>query len=149
VRSTLKRSTALIFLIAAAVLAAPAAAEAKTVKGTVLSLDRHHHKTRVILPGHNVRSFHYKGRLGRKVHVGSRISANLRGRTLRHVRSAGRSRVLKFYGRVVRNGRRGLVLRLGDGQRLTLGGKRRTHHRASVVKAAGSPVSISIQGLQP
>ncbi len=144
----MKRSIALCVAAAAAFLAVPAVADAKPVHGTVLSLDRHHHKARLILAGHNVRKYRIQGGLGRKVRVGSVVSANLHGHTLRHVRSVGHSRVLKFYGRVVKSGRRGLVLRLGDGERLTLGGKKHGHARA-VSAASSSPIPITISGLQP
>jgi hypothetical protein len=132
-----KRHIALGLMAAATVLALPSAAEAKPVRGTVLSLDRRHHTARVILPGHDVRRFHCAGKLSRKIRAGSRISADLRGHELRRVRASGRARVLKFYGRVVRKGRRLPVLRLGDGARLALG------------DTGAAPISISIQGLEP
>lgn len=145
----MKRSTVLSFAVVAAALAVPGTALAKPIHATVLNLDRHHHKTRLILPGHNVKSFHVAGRIGRKVKVGSHVSADARGKTLRHVRVDGRAKVLKFYGRVVSSGTHGLVLRLGDGKKIKLGGKSHRFGKAAA-DAGGSPsISITIDGLQP
>jgi hypothetical protein len=136
---------AIAAVVVLAVLAVPAVAGAKPFRASVLRLDRAHHKVRVVTPGHAVRSYRYAGKAGRKVKAGSRIAADLRGGKLRRVRAVGRTRVLRFYGRVVSDNRKGLVLRLGDGKRITLGGSK-GHARAA---AAGHPISISIEGLQP
>ena len=134
--------------MAAGALAVPASAGAKPLQASVLRLDRKHHTVRVVTANHAVRSFRYSGKLGKRVRAGSRITADARGRVLRRVKPRGRVRVLKFYGRVVSDGRKGLVLRLGDGKRLRLGGSGRGH--AAVRPAsADHPISISIEGLQP
>jgi hypothetical protein len=143
----LRRSGIALF-VAAGVLAVPASAAARPLQASVLRLDRKHHTVRVVTANHAVRSFHYSGKLGKRVKPGSRITADARGRTLRRVKPRGRVRVLKFYGRVVSDGRRGLVLRLGDGKRLTLGGGT-PGHAAVRAASADHPISISIQGLQP
>ena len=142
------RRSGIALFVAAGALALPASAAAKPLHASVLRLDRKHHTARVVTANHTVRSFRYSGKLGKRVRAGSRIVADLRGRTLRRVRPAGHVRVLKFYGRVVSDGRKGLVLRLGDGKRLRLGGG--THGHAAVRPAsANHPISISIEGLQP
>jgi hypothetical protein len=140
----LKRFAIALFVVLG-VLAVPAVAGAKPLRASVLRVDRQHHRVRVVTPNHAVRSYRYAGKLGRKVKAGARIAADLRGGKLRHVRALGRTHVLRFYGRVVSDGRKGLVLRLGDGKRITLGGHR-GHARAA---STSHPVSISIEGLQP
>jgi hypothetical protein len=139
---------AISFLVVLGVMAVPAVAGAKTFHASVLRVDRQHHKVRVVTPNHAVRSYRYAGKVGRKVKAGARIVADLRGGKLRHVRAVGRTRVLRFYGRVVSDGRKGLVLKLGDGKRITLGSNGKGHARVHAA-SANHPISISIEGLQP
>jgi len=127
----------------------PASAGARSLHASVLKLDRQHHRVRVVTANHTVRSFRYSGKVNRRVKAGSRIVAELRRRSLRHIKPAGRAHVLRFYGRVVSDGRKGLVLRLGDGKRLTLGGRRGGGHARMRAAFTDQPISIQILGLQP
>ena len=144
----MKRSAIALF-VAAGVLIVPANAVARPLHASVLRLDRHHHKVRVVTANHTVRSFRYSGKVSRRVKAGMRIVAELRRGSLRHIKPAGHAHVLRFYGRVVSDGRKGLVLRLGDGKRLTLRGHRGGGQARARAAFAGNPISIQIEGLQP
>ncbi|HEX6461382.1 MAG TPA: copper-binding protein [Thermoleophilaceae bacterium] len=129
---------------AIALLGIPAAASAQT--GVVLRVNRAHHKLEIVDAGHVVRSYTARPgrRAARKVRAGVKVSFQATGGRITSLRVAGRARKLAFLGKVVSNGSKGVVLRLGDGQDLRLGkrrfGKHRAHH---------SSVQINLQGLNP
>jgi hypothetical protein len=140
-----------LLLALAAVLcvgATPAAASASNRQGAVLSVDRAHHRVRIVDSHHRVHRLRYRGRLARNVTPGRRVSYAARGGLLSRLRPLTRLRRLSFYGRVVSSGARGLALRLNDrGLYRIAQGSRSRSHRA--VARAASNVTVGIQGLKP
>jgi hypothetical protein len=144
-------------------LALPASSQAarasgtRTVTATVLQASPKSHLIRVVTDAHAVRSYHVKGRFNRWIARGARLRFVSRGADAYHVVMVGRTRKVKFYGRVVRSGNKGLVLKLGDGQRFQLnspskrpakgrhGAPSKHHARAHM---AGD-ITISVEGLKP
>lgn len=146
-----------------ALLALPATALASSSSGVVLSVDKRHHTIQVVDPGHVVHLYHYDGRLPR-LHAGSRIAFKRAGQTISHVGNASsQSHSVAFLGRVVRSNRRGLVLRLADGNTVSFSShqirhkrlpvaKRHKHqkaHAATDLQLTSGGVTINLQGLQP
>src|SRR4051794_16290590 len=105
-----------------ALLAIPAAASAQTQTGAVLRVNRAHHKLEVVDSGHVVRSYTTGTRRAvRKLRAGAKVSFHAEGGRITSLRVDGRARKLAFLGKVVSSSGKGLVLRLGDGQKLRLG----------------------------
>src|SRR5947209_3699696 len=76
-----RRSMALVAAVAGmAVMAAPASA-AQVQHGTVLQVNRAHHVLRLVNRGHQARTLRYRGRLGKRVGIGSLVTYRLRGRS--------------------------------------------------------------------
>jgi hypothetical protein len=130
-------------LAVAALFAVPAVAQAKPQSATVLRVDRAHHHVELVNGNHVVRTYVIAGKLMRKLSRGSVISFSARGKRITRARVKGRSRKLSFYATVVSNGKGGVVLKLANGRRVRIGGKKRAHRKAGAVKAAGS-VSIKV-----
>jgi hypothetical protein len=126
-----------------AVLAVPAAAQAKPHTGTVLNVDRAHHRIELVNAKHVVRNYTVSGKLPRRVARGSVVSYSAHGKRVTKLRLKGRARKLSYMGKVVASNKRGVVLQLADGRRVRVGKK----GRANRARAAGS-ISIQIQGLQ-
>jgi hypothetical protein len=148
--------------VALATLAVPASALATSGTGTVLSVTRSDHVIEVVDAGHVVHAYRYR-RLA-NIRDGSRIRFRVAGANITAVHTLGRARTIAFYGKVVRSGVHGLVLRLADGTNLTLGPRRLAHTHASAPRIAraahirwaaaassvsATPVTINIEGLQP
>lgn len=152
---------------AVAVLALPGSAlAAGTHRGVVLTVDRAHHVVQLVDGRHVVHAYHYRGRLGR-VHPGSHVVFSGSGSTITRVQSVtGASHTVSFYGRIVRSGAGGLIVRVGDGQRITFSsrqvrrahasspGQTRRHAVIAHMAASGSgfgsgTITVNIQGLQP
>jgi hypothetical protein len=147
--------------IVATMLALPASAMAASGHGMVLSVDSRHKTLEVVDSSHVVHAYKYQGRLPR-LHAGSRVSFQRRGKSVSHVKAGGGSSyTVAFYGRVARSGRSGLVLRLADGRTVSFSSKQVRHRRPkpdqrhkrqarfALIRSALARVTINIQGLQP
>jgi hypothetical protein len=132
-------------LAIAAALAVPAVAQAKPQTATVLRLDRAHHQIELVNSRHVVRNYVIGTKVPRRVARGSVVAYTTRGKRVTKLRLKGRAHKISFYATVVSSGSKGVVLRLANGRRVRLGGKRK--HAAPRIKAAGS-VSVSVQGLK-
>jgi hypothetical protein len=124
-------------------LAVPAAAQAKPHTGTVLNVDRAHHRIELVNAKHVVRNYTVSGKLPRRVARGSVVSYVSHGKRVTKLRVKGRARKVSYIGKVVASSKRGVVLQLADGRRVRVGKK----GKAARARAAGS-VSIQIQGLK-
>ena len=134
--------------------------------GVVLSVERAHHLVRVVDARHRVHDYTYRGAL-RGLHAGSAVTFLARhGRITRLERVRSGSRSVSFYARVVHSNKRGVVLVLADGHRVSFTGHQvdsrhgtlaaadgspRSHRHDAVAHMASSalPVSVDIQGLEP
>jgi hypothetical protein len=129
-----------------ALLAIPAAASAQAQTGAVLRVNRAHHKLEIVDSHHVVRSYTAAaGRAVRKVSAGAKVSFQAQGGRISSLRVNGRARKVAFLGKVVSSSGKGLVLRLGDGQKLRLGKRQLSRHGL----AHRSSVQINIDGLDP
>lgn len=106
-------------VVPAPALAQPASASASTSRGVVLSVDRSQHAIQVVDSAHVVHLYRVRGRLPALAH-GSAIRFHRSGDVLSHLRGAGSSATVAFYGRVLRSGARGLVVRAADGRAVSL-----------------------------
>jgi hypothetical protein len=129
-----------LVIATSAVLAVPAAGSAKALRATVLSLDRMHHRLRVVTPKHAVRSFRYTAHA--RLRTGDAVSVQVRGGTARTVRRLGHARTVRFYGRVANAGPTGALLRLGDGRTYRIGRAARGHRLHS---AQAGAVTVTLQ----
>lgn len=139
-----------------AILAMPATALASSGRGTVLSLNTAHRTIEVVDSSHVVHAYHYRGSLP-KVHAGSRISFQRSATTIRKVTVLARGHSsVSFYARVVNSSKRGVVLRLADGRKVTISSKQlrgrspkrsRGHKHGLLAHAAN--ITINIEGLEP
>lgn len=120
-RIALALAAAALVLPASAV-AQPAPASASTSRGIVLSVDRSRHELQVIDAAHAVHLYRVRGRLPVLAH-GSAIHFHRSGDVLSHVRGAGSSATVAFYGQVVRSSARGLALTAADGHTIRLSRK--------------------------
>lgn len=131
-----------------ALLLVPAAASARS--GTVLRVNRAHHRLEVVDSQHAVRS--YTGiapRTARRLHAGAKVSFQAHGGRISSLRVQGRARKVAFLAKVVSaTGGRRLALRLGDGSELRLV-KRQLGRHAHRGRAQRSSVQINLEGLDP
>jgi hypothetical protein len=104
-------------------LAAPAGANAATVRGTVLLLSGH--KVELVGAGHAVQGYRYGAGLP-AVGFGNEVAYRSRGSRLTTVRVlAGRARKVSFYAHVSStNAGGGLAIKLADGRRLSFAASR-------------------------
>lgn len=124
------------------------APHARTVKGTVLQVDRAHHVLRVVEGPGKVESFRTSGRLAGAVRPGSIVSLQAQGHSATTVQARARASKLQVLGRVVSSSSKGLVVSLPDGRLFTVGsGGRAAAHIAS--DQAPRTISLNIQGLTP
>jgi hypothetical protein len=151
----------LLLFITLASLVLPVSALAAPRSAVLLSTDRANHTVQVVDGKHLVHRYRYRGRLPR-LHVGSRISYQLSGRTLSHLSASPASaRTVSFYARVLRSSSLGVVLRLADGSNVKFspGQVKRVPGTAvtpgrphpALARIAGRPrsVTLAIHGLEP
>ena len=148
-------------------LALPAtAAAAGSSRGVVLSVNQSRHTVELVDANRVVHTFAVHGALT-GVRAGSVISFRHTGAGITAVRSAGRTRTVSYLARVVRSSGKKVVFRLADGHTVSFAGtqlskhaklhaKHAKHNKARVRRAfvahaaaAGSGVTINIQGLAP
>jgi hypothetical protein len=147
---------AITLTVALASFALPASSLAASSHGTVLSVDRSHHLVQVVDAAHHVHAYRYGG--SANVRSGSRIRFHVSGKDISAVKNLGQSSTVTFYAKVVGSRAQALVLRLADGNRLTIGGKQLRHAKASaprgrshahaIAKTSTQPIAINIEGLQ-
>ncbi|HEY2602146.1 MAG TPA: DUF5666 domain-containing protein [Thermoleophilaceae bacterium] len=131
---------------AIALLALPAAAgAAQRQSGAVLRVDRAHHRLELVDSQHAVRSYTTPRRTPRRLRRGVRVSFQASGVRVSALRVDGRASRLSFYGTVVSSSASGVVLRLGDGQKLTFGGHHAARHGHT---HSGPSLQINVEGLQ-
>ena len=127
-----------------ALLLLPAAASAHSQTGAVLRVNRAHHKIEIVDSHHAVRSYTSTARgAARKLRAGAKVTFQTQDGRITALRLHGPARKIAFLGKVVSSSGKGLVLRLGDGQKLRLG-KRQLGHRR---RAHRSSVQINLEGL--
>jgi len=144
-------SRAVSLAITLSALSLPASAVAATDSGTVLSVDRVTHVVQIVDAGHVVHAYGY----GKTMRLRDRIRIRFRvsGNRITLVKNLGRASVVSFDATVVSSGAHALVIRLSDGNDLTIDGKRLAHAKVSAPSAkrltpAGT-VAITVQALQP
>jgi hypothetical protein len=133
---------------AAAALALPASAmAAPSSSGVVLSTG--HHSLQVVNSAHVVSNYGYRGKLP-KLHVGSRIAFAENGSTISDVRAAGSTNKVAYYANVVRQAGNHVVLRLADGNKLSVttgnaSGSSSKHHKVhNALSRSGSAVTLNL-----
>ena len=119
--------------VALATFALPASALAASGSGTVLSVDRSHHIVQVVDAGHIVHAYRY--RVLANVKDGIRIRFRVTGKTITTVKTLGKAAAVSFYATVVRSGARAVVMRLPDGEQLTIGGPQLAHAQVRTARA--------------
>jgi hypothetical protein len=129
-----------------ALLVVPASA-AGTQNGTVLRVDRAHHRVEVVDSKHAVRSYTTPRRAARKLRAGAKVSFHANAGRISSLRVGGRARKVSFYGKLVSKGGNAAVFRLGDGNKLRLG-QRRPAPRGHRKHTRRGSVRINLQGLQ-
>jgi hypothetical protein len=120
---------------AAAILCIPASASAAGSSGVVLTASAAHHALQVVDRTHVVHAYHVAGKLP-AVSPGSRVRFHASGSSIGHV-AVGHRRAgtVKFLARVLKTGRSGVLLRLGDNKLERL--------RAKPARVAGAHRSIA------
>jgi hypothetical protein len=136
--------TAVAVAVAAAILSFPASAAAATSTGVVLSAPRHH-MVQVVDRHHVVHAYTVHGK-AKKLIAGARVRYTAAGTTITHV-VVTQSQVheVSFLGRVVKLGKRSVLLKLGDAKLMRLPGK--PVHLSSVghgAVTAGAVVLVTI-----
>ncbi len=99
----------------AGVLAAAPVAQAATVSGTALEVDRASQTLRIVNAHHQVMTMR-TARLSRDVRAGAKLRLRTTGRRATSVVVTGHARTVSFYARVVAAGADRISLRLGDGR---------------------------------
>ncbi|HEY1593810.1 MAG TPA: DUF5666 domain-containing protein [Thermoleophilaceae bacterium] len=135
---------------AIALLLVPASAAAAAPQtGSVLRVDRAHHRIEIVDSQHAVHSYATPRKATRKLRAGVHVSFQSSGGRISSLRVKGRARKLAFYGTVVSTAGHGAVFRLGDGKELKLASSRQSHHSGRGHHTRRASVRINLQGLQP
>ena len=116
----------------AGVLAAAPVAQAATVSGTALEVDRASQTLQIVNAHHQVMTMQTAG-LSRDVRTGAKLRLRTTGRRATSVVVTGHARTVSFYARVVAAGAGRISLRLGDGRGYALSSRtriREAHARA-------------------
>lgn len=124
---------AALITLALAIFLAPASALAASSSGTVLSVARSQRVVQVVDASGVVHAYHYRQMVN--VKSGSRIRFKLSGQSIATVRRLGRASEVCFYAKVLRTRANQLVLRLADGNDLTIAGKQLAHANVTALGA--------------
>lgn len=150
---------AALITLALAIFLAPASALAASSSGTVLSVARSQRVVQVVDASGVVHAYHYRQMVN--VKSGSRIRFKLSGQSIATVRRLGRASEVSFYAKVLRTRANQLVLRLADGNDLTIAGKQLAHANVTAPGAKSNSrvvadatrrarsVAIGVDALQP
>ncbi len=137
---------ALAVFVATLVLPATAIA-ASTNSGVILSA--RHHSVQVINSAHQVSAYHFAGRLVR-LHAGTRVAFTATGASIRDLHVVGATARISYLASVIHSGSGGVVLALGDGNRVSFSRRqiagsiaRRRTHLAKAGRSGGA-VTLTI-----
>lgn len=111
-----RRGAALLAAVGVFAAVAPAA-EAAAKRGTVLSVNRASHVVKVVGANHQAASYRVKGKLGRRVKTGAKVTFRARGRAATRLKVVGTTRTISVRGRVS-NAKQ---IRLADGSVFKVG----------------------------